>query len=304
MRRMAWCCWMPLVLACQPGQIRDERTSGSSDQMYIPGVSDAPSAGGQNSNPPMKPLQPNVTLVGSTTYDPAKDGLPQVCNSDSDCGGTFSHCVKDVPEEVGICSRECASTADCGSQADWLCIEGRWSLTSEETRQLCALTCVLSVECPRGTSCNDGYCGTPCAGGNCGAEVKACESHQALDCVGDAVTWYNSCAEPEETHHVCNAGESCLWGVCISASTGQPTQGPVVGVDGSCGGELRRCGSASTVLVTDGCGNTVSSEACTGGKECSAGLCRCMPTSQSRCQSGKLWRLDSCGNMTTIIGSC
>lgn len=271
------------------------------DSQYIPGVSPAPRTTSPNPNSPLQPQLINGVGAGTGTPNHYVDGVPKTCWTDQDCQGTFTHCVQDVPTEVGICTKECSAHSDCTNKAMWSCSTGLWNAT--ETKQMCMLTCVLNNECPTGTSCNDGICGTPCSGNNC--QAQSCTSHTAIDCVGDAVYWFNSCGDLEDLKETCQQGSACVFGQClqggVSGATGSSGNAPQ---NGSCGGTIYRCGSSTTVLEVDGCGNVKDSQYCSGGKECSGGTCRCMPTSQKKCIGGTLWEVDSCGSPRTSRGPC
>lgn len=282
------------------------RTTGSEELMQIPGITtqNPAVAGGQNSNTPMRPLG----VVGASGAAYSMEGVPNTCDSDADCvGSSFTHCVKDVPEEVGICSRECESHSECTANASWSCGTGTWDMTTGEQRQMCLLTCVNNIECPTGTSCNGGYCGTPCSGNNC--EMPVCEENFSVECSGNAVFWFDSCGDIGALKEVCDAGEACVYGRCFPTSAGE-TGGSTGGSsddstdDESCGGRVRRCGNSTTVNVENACGEVISAESCTGGKQCSAGMCQCVPTSRTQCSGGQLWRLDSCGNRKGALGPC
>jgi hypothetical protein len=284
------------LAACQsapapaPQPIEDEN-------MYIPGVSRTTST---NENQPLRPLSA-VGVSGSTGELSA--GTPQTCWTDADCTTEFNHCVQDVPSEVGICTRQCASQNDCTATNDrvWLCADGTWG--PSDVRMMCLLSCIYNAECPNGTSCNGGFCGTPCSGANCQPrEQAACTSHHAVDCSGDAVFWYDACGDIEEVKEICAQGETCVLGQCLGTG-GTPSNPPASGSDCR-GSHTYRCGSSSQVLEMDSCGETVGTQSCSGGKQCSAGVCRCGPSSQTRCTGNKRYSLDSCGNTVSIIGSC
>jgi len=265
--------------------------SGGDDRQYIPGVTTPQPLPitGQNSNAPLKPL---------TVATPPSANLPvQTCNTSGDCTGAFKHCLKDVADEVGICTRECEDTDACGTDANWLCTSGRWEVGNSDERNVCALACTLNIECPRGTSCDGNFCGTPCKGGNC-PEAPACASHEVVSCVGDSVYWFNTCAEPEEVKQICAAGETCAFGQCLQGST------PALPPQSGCSGQVRRCASSGAVTIEDNCGAAIRSESCSGGKTCRSGRCECTSSSQKRCVSSKLWSLDSCGTLIAIVGSC
>jgi hypothetical protein len=290
-----------LFAACQSSRGPVVTTPPDSTQ-YIPGVSsptdpNAPRTTQPNTNTPLSPL------VGTPVKGTFQDGMPQTCNADSDCKGSFTHCEKDVPTEVGICTKECSAHSDCTSNAPWSCQEGVWSPT--ETKTMCMLTCVLNIDCPVGTSCHDGICGTPCSGNNC--QAQQCTSHTAIDCVGDAVYWFDSCGDLQDVKETCAQGSVCVFGQClapgaVTGSTGSTGSGSSSG--GNCGGTIDRCSSSTTVQTVDGCGNVVDVQTCNGGMECSGGSCRCMPTSQTRCINGTLWQVDSCGAPRSNEGPC
>jgi hypothetical protein len=290
-----------LLIACNSGPIV---TTEPDYTDYIPGVSDAPRTTEKNDSAPMRPqVVSGVITPTSGTSQPYVDGVPRTCWSDADCKGTFTHCVKDVPDEVGICTKECSSHSECTSNAMWSCGPGMWNET--ETKTMCMLTCVLNADCPTGTSCQNGYCGTPCSGNNC--QAQQCSSHYGIDCVGDAVYWFNSCGDLEDLKETCAQGSVCVWGQCLSGTSGSGSGsgGSTGGSTGdSCGGTVYRCSSSSTVLELDGCGNIKGTQTCSSGKECSGGTCRCMPSSRTKCIGSTLWRLDSCNMPRTALRPC
>ena len=270
-------------------------TTGGIDP--IPGVTDEPRTTATNESAPMHPLGVPVPVNGTTGTTGLIEGAPKTCSADADCKGSFNRCVKDVPDEVGICTKECSAHADCTDKAMWSCQD--YALSDVETKKMCVLTCALNTDCPRGTSCNGGYCGTPCSGGNC--TTQSCTSHYSVECMTDAVYWMNSCGDVEDLKQACASGETCVFGQCLTGG-GTPSGGGPTG--GTCSGSIYRCGSSSQVIEEDGCGHIKSTQTCSGGKECSGGMCRCGPSSQTRCISGKLWQLDSCGTPKSIQGSC
>jgi hypothetical protein len=291
-----------LVGACTattPKQGSDKELSGSSANASVDGAMDAsPGSGGPSSNPPMKPQ-------GETPKEESfVDGAPRSCAADADCKGSFSHCTKDVPNEVGLCTRPCADSLDCGDKGMWACVNATWDLKTNETRAQCALACVFNVDCPRGMSCQqNNFCGTPCSGNNC-AKLE-CPSHAALECMGSAVYWMDGCGMPESVAHVCTQDEVCLLGGCFATGTTLPPPPPASTGSAACSGaSARRCIGGSTVGVIDACGDVISTSECTGGTQCSAGACECVASSQTRCTGGKRWRLDSCGALDAYLGPC
>ncbi|MDX9720636.1 MAG: SUMF1/EgtB/PvdO family nonheme iron enzyme [Myxococcota bacterium] len=242
----------------------------------------------------------------------------------SDCGGVCQELQSDV-EHCGSCKNNCLAHPHAGpntSCAQGACVyvcEASWGDCSSSTG------CETSLE----TMTNCGACGVSCKGGMLCERGRCVCPDGELDCAGQCKK-VNSDSENCGTCGVrCSGGMSCQQGRCVCPDGQDDCDGVCKSLQkdvehcGACGNDCRAhvhvssktscaagvcdyvcdsgwgdCSSASgcetSLQSDDDCG--VCGKACSGGKRCDGGTCRC-PSGLNDCDG-------QCRDLRNDDGNC